>query len=239
MTFLSPRHRVSTLALVATLLAAFAFPARAQPQEKKDFSPAERLLFMTNQLTQLRPPTTLNYSFRKSGSMEEGFEDKVSIALSKLPDGSCCSGVGEFLSGPRKLNLPEVPAAEGNPVILYFLEHDVREMQRLTKGSQYHFRKRIRMAVYQAAQVRQVSLAYRGKTIKGTEVEISPYLDDPNRSRYEQLAVKQYVFMLSDAVPGGVYGIRTRIGAPSQPAALIAEELYVEGAEPAARKTNP
>ena len=237
MTFTAARHPLATLAF--SLLVSTTLPGHAQQEEKKDFSPAERLLFMTNQLTQLRPPTVLRYSFRKSGSMEDSFEDTVSIALSKLPDGTCCSGVGEFLSGARKLNLPEVPAAEGNPVILYFLEHDVREMQRLTKGSQYHFRKRIRMAVYQAAQVRDVSMAYRGKTIKGTEVEISPYLDDPNRSRYEQLAVKQYVFMLSDAVPGGVYGIRTRIGAPSQPAALIAEELYVEGAEPAARKTNP
>ncbi len=239
MTFLSPRHRLCAIALVATLLAAFAFPAGAQPQEKKDFSAAERLLFMTNQLAPLRPPTTLNYSFRKSGSMEEGFEDKVSIALSKLPDGSCCSGVGEFLSGPRKLNLPEVPAAEGNPVILYFLEHDVREMQRLTKGSQYHFRKRIRMAVYDSAKVREASFAYRGKTVKGTEVEISPFLTDPNRPRYEKLAAKQYLFMLSDAVPGGVYGIRTSISDAAQPAALIVEELYAEGAEPAPRKNSP
>ena len=237
MPFTAARHPIATL--VFSLLVSTALPGHAQPDEKKDFSQAERLLFMTNQLTQLRPPTVLRYSFRKSGSMEEGFEDSVSIALSKLPDGTCCNGVGDFLTGARKLKLPEVPAAEGNPVILYFLEHDVREMQRLTKGSQYHFRKRIRMAVYQAAQVRDVSMAYRGKTIKGTEVEISPYLDDPNRSRYEALAVKQYVFMLSDAVPGGVYGIRTRIGAPSQPAALIAEELYVEGAEPAPRKTTP
>ena len=113
------RHPLAALAF--SLFALLAQPAGAQ-QEKKDFSPAERLLFMTNQLTQLRPPTTLRYSFRKSGSMEEGFEDNVSIILSKQPDGSCCASVGEFLSGPRKLNLPEVPAAEGNPVILYFLE---------------------------------------------------------------------------------------------------------------------
>ena len=229
-------HPLAVLAF--SLFGLFSQPARAQ-QEKKDFSPAERLLFMTNQLTQLRPPITLRYSFRKSGSMEEGFEDNVSIMLSKQADGSCCASVGEFLSGPRKLNLPEVPAAEGNPVILYFLERDVREMQRLTKGSQYHFRKRIRIAVYEGAKVRDVSFAYRGKTVKGTEVEISPYLEDPNRSRYEKLAVKQYVFMLSDAVPGGVYGIRSQISDAAQPAALIVEELFAEGAEPAPRKTSP
>jgi hypothetical protein len=237
MTHSAARHLFAILAL--GLLAALASPAQAQ--DRQDFSQAERLLFMTNQLTTLKPPTVLRYSFRKSGSMEEGFEDKVSIALSKQPDGSCCAGVGEFLTGARKLKLPEVPAAEGNPVILYFLERDVREMQRLTKGSQFHFRKRIRMAVYQAATVREVSLAYRGKSVKGTEVEISPFLDDPNRPRYEKLAVKNYVFMLSDEVPGGVYGIRSQIpdASPATQAPLIVEELYAEGAEPAPRKTTP
>ena len=232
-------HSTTRHLLAALLSIWLASPAHAQ--DKKDFSQAERLLFMTNQLTALKPPLVLRYSFRKSGSMEEGFEDKVSIALSKQPDGSCCAGVGEFLTGARKLNLPEVPAAEGNPVILYFLERDVREMQRLTKGSQFHFRKRIRMAVYEAAKVREVSLQYRGKAVKGTEVEISPYLEDPNRSRYEKLAVKQYLFTLSDAVPGGVYGIRSEIADKSTaaPAPLIVEELYAEGAEPAPRKTNP
>ena len=233
MTATAPRH------LIATLLLGLLAPltCSAQAQDKTDFSPAERLLFMTNQLTALKPPTTLRYTFRKSGSMEEGFDDSVSISLSKQPDGSCCAGVGDFLTGARKLRLPEVPVAEGNPVILYFLEHDVREMQRLTKGSQYHFRKRIRMAVYQGAKVREVSLGYKGKTIQGTEIFIAPFLDDPNRPRYEKLAVKQYRFLLSNAVPGGVYGIRTEISEAPQ-AALIVEELYAEGAEPA-RKTNP
>ena len=95
------------------------------------------------------------------------------------------------------------------------------------------------MAVYDSAKVREASFAYRGKTVKGTEVEISPFLTDPNRPRYEKLAAKQYLFMLSDAVPGGVYGIRTSISEPAQPAALIVEELYAEGAEPAPRKNSP
>lgn len=235
MTHFTHRHLFSAFAF--GLLASLAWPASAQ-QDKKDFSQAERLLFMSNQLSALKPPMVLRYSFRKSGSMEEGFEDGVTISLTRQADGGCCATAGEFLTGARKLNLPEVPAAEGNPVILYFLERDVREMNRLTKGSQFHFRKQIRMAVYQAAKVREVSLRYRGKSVKATEVEISPYLDDPNRPRFEKLAVKQYVFTLSDAVPGGVYGIRSEV-ADTTPAPLIVEELYAEGAEPAARKTNP
>ena len=221
------------LSLCALLCAPLAPHAEA---DKRDFSAAERLLFMTPQLQGLQAPTLLRYSFGKTGSFEEAFADQVTVALIAKADGACCDARGVFLSGARKLAVPEVPAAEGNPVILYFLEHDVREMKRLTRGSEYHFRKRIRMAIYQDAEVRDVSLRYQGRTVKGKEIAFSPFLDDPNRPKYEKFAGKTYRFTLSDAVPGGVYGIRTAIPGES-PAAppLIAEELVIDGARAPAR----
>ena len=135
---------------------------------------------------------------------------------------------------------PEVDSAEGNPAILYFLERDIREMQRLTSGKANYFRKRIRMAVYEGASIRKLTLPYRGRPVAVQEISISPYLDDPNRSRYEKLANKEYVFMLSDAVPGGLYGIRSRINDKSADAPpLIVEEMLVDGAEPAPPKRQP
>jgi hypothetical protein len=220
-------------ATLATLLC-LAAPALAA----EDYSPAERALFMTNQLTTLKPPATLNYSFSKAGSMEEAFDDKVSIRLKAKPDGKCCAAAADFLGGPRKLSLPEVDEAEGNPVVLYFLERDIREMSRLTKGQPNYFRKRIRMAIYEGAKITEVSLPYRGKTIAAREISIAPYLDDPLRARFEKLANKQYVFTLSDAVPGGVYAVRTRIDGESAAAApLMVEEMVIDGAKPATR--NP
>jgi len=86
-----------------------------------------------------------------------------------------------------------------------------------------------------------VTLRYRGKAVAGQEFTISPYLDDPNRPRFEQLAGKRYVFTLSDAVPGGVYAIRALVvdaakGADAPP--LLAEELLIDGADAAPAKTG-
>ena len=216
---------------LALALAVLLLPLAAHAADEKDFSPAEKLLFMADQLGALRLPATLKYGFRKSGSLEEGFEDKVAVAVSAGPDGKCCAGRGEFLTGARKLPMPDVEGATGNPVLMYFLEREVREMQRLTKGSQSHFRKQIRMAIYGGATLREVSLSYRGKEVKGQEVLIAPYLDDPNRPKFEKLALKEYRFWLSDAVPGGVFGIRARVpGATADAAPLLLEELLVEGA---------
>lgn len=224
----------SALAAASLLL-----PVLAHAADEKDFSPAERALFMSDHLRNMKPPSTLRYAFRKSGALEDGFEDTVTVALTPQPNGTCCAGTGEFLTGARRMQMPEVDNATGNPVIMYFLERDVREMNRLTKGSQSHFRKRLRMAIYNGASVKKVSLPYRGRTIEGQEVSVSPFLDDPNRPRYEKFAGKHYQFMLSDAVPGGVHSIRTQIGSASAEAPpLLVEELLAEGAE-SARKTTP
>ncbi|RZL93467.1 MAG: hypothetical protein EOP82_07820 [Variovorax sp.] len=196
-----------------------------------DFSVAERALFMDNHLGKLRPPLTLHYVYRKSGALEEAFDDTVNLVLTAQPDGTCCAVRAEFFSGARAVRQPEVESAQGNPAILYFLERDIREMQRLTQGQPNYFRKRIRMAVYQGASVRSVTLPYRGRPVAVREISISPYLDDPNRARFEKLANKTYVFLLSDAVPGGLYGIRTRIDAESAAAApLMVEEMLLDGA---------
>ena len=215
------------LFLILSLLLA----APVHAADEKDFSPAEKLLFMTDQLGNLRLPSTLQYGFRKSGTLEEAFTDKVSVALTKGADGKCCAAHGEFLTGARKLALPDVEGgANGNPVLMYFLEREVREMQRLTKGSQTHFRKRLRMAIYGGATLRDLTLKYRGKDVKGREVTITPFLDDPNRPKYEQLATKEYRFWFSDAVPGGVFGIRTRVGGAAADATpLLVEELLIDG----------
>jgi hypothetical protein len=229
-------RRPAMLLVAAVLACRAALPAGAAD----GISVAERALFMDNQLAGLKPPLTLHYSFRKSGNLEEGFEDEVWLALTRQPDGGCCAASARFLSGTRQLALPDIESAQGNPVILYFLERDVREMHRLTKGQQNYFRKRIRMAAYQGAEVRPVALQFRGRSVEGREIEIAPYLDDPLRARFEALAGKRYVFTLSAAVPGGVYAIRSRVaGASADAPALLVEELLVDGAATAPADRRP
>ena len=223
--------------LLPLLLCAFAFATVGAAENNNaptNFSQAEKALFMSNHLAGSKPTTTLRYAFRKSGSMEAGFDDKVSVMLSKQPDGSCCQAKAEFLDGPRRLVLPAVEHAQGNPVILYFLERDVREMNRLTKGQAAYFRKRIRMAVFDGATVRETTATYTGKSVPAREISVTPYADDPLRVRFENLANKQYLFTLSDAVPGGVVSIRSLVRGPASGGGdttpLLLEELTLDGA---------
>jgi hypothetical protein len=214
------------LGLTCALLTGYATAAT-------EFSAAEQALFVTNHLNALKPPTTLHYRFRKTGSLEAGFDDKVAIALTAQPDGKCCAAAAEFLNGANKLALPAIEAAQGNPVILYFLERDIREMQRLTKGQPNYFRKRIRMAVADTATITEVTLPHEGRNVAAKQITITPYTDDPLRERFETLVGKRYVFTLSDAVPGGVISIRTQVDAAAAGTPpLLAEEMALERQAP-------
>ena len=234
---MNPTRRTLTscgLALALSLL----LPGGANAAN--DFSAAEQALFLDNHLGKLKPPLTLHYRYRKTGTLEAPFDDEVGVMLKARDDGSCCAASAKFLTGTRAMQQPDVDGAEGNPAVLYFLERDIHEMQRLTKGKANYFRKRIRMAIYQGAAIRTVTLPYRGRPVEVQEISLSPYLDDPTRSRYEDLANKQYVFLMSKAVPGGIYGIRSRIDGKSADAPpLIVEEMFIDGAEFASPKRPP
>lgn len=204
---LTPLHRAAVaLALACTAL----LPAQAA--DPSEFSAAEKLVFTESHLGNLKPPSGLRYSYvRTTTAKDAAFEDDVLIDVTGAGQ-ACCTVHGRFLSGARQLSqLPEIVDAKSNPVILYFLENDIREMAKETKrrdGGGY-FRNRIRKAMVDEAEVKDVTIDFQGRKLPAQEVSVAPYVKDPARARYERLATKRYVFVFAKGVPGGVYQVST------------------------------
>lgn len=172
-------------------------------------SSAETLLFETDHLARIKPPAVLVYEFRKASNIEPGFSDKVQLDLAASKGKT--SATLHFLSGAHKHDIPALEEAHGNPILLGFLERDIAEMKRLTGGSTAYFRKRIRMALAEAAQVSAQSIRYQGKSLPAQAVRIQPYLNDPMHARFESYVHKTYVFVVSEQVPGGIYQVRSSL----------------------------
>ncbi|HEY2927189.1 hypothetical protein [Piscinibacter sp.] len=218
-------------------LASFAIAATprlllaAQAPGAPAMSIAEHQLFADHHLRNVRPPTTLRYGYIKTGSLEPGVRDEVQLMLRPARDGSCCVATGNFLDAQHGVALPEIDDARANPVVLYFLEHEVREMHRRTQGQPNYFRKRIRLSLADAATIKDTQIRFQGRELPAQEVRIEPYADDPMRARYQRFAAKQYIFVIAAAVPGGVYQMRTVLpGAQSDAAPLLEEALTLEDA---------
>ena len=179
------------------------------------YSQAEQKVFLDDHMQSVKPSDRLQYRFKKTGSLEQAFEDEVSLSVKPSSDGKHKAVDVSYLSGDRKLDLPATDAVQGNPVILYFLEQDVREMHRRTGGKENYFRKRIRVALAEAAHVRSVSVKFNGREVAANEVRIQPYLNDPMRAKFSNFENKVYLFTLCDQVPGSVYEWRTRVDDPA------------------------
>jgi hypothetical protein len=203
---------------------AIAVTPEASAQDR--ISAAETLLFQTDHLKNVAPATTLSYAFRKSGSAETGFDDTVELRV-RAVDGAKHVSVA-FLSAERKSACPEVTRAEGNPVLLCFLEREIREMERLTGGKSGYFRRSIRLALARSATVVRTRLAFAGRELAARQITITPYAEDPLKDRIGKYASKTYVFTLSAEVPGGVYSVRSFVpspdGAPNE-APVLEERL--------------
>ena len=205
------------LLLAALLAAPVAFAGDA-------ISAAEQRLFADPHLGNLPAAATLRYSYRKNEAGQAAVDDEV--ILTAHEEGARRRVVQvDYLHGERHLALPEVEQAINNPVILYFLESDVRAMRRRLGGQENYFRRRIRLALAEHAQLDAVSFSYAGKPAQGTRVVVQPYVDDAQQERFQGLARKSYVFTLSEQVPGGVYELRTVVDDPAAAGKPLVEEI--------------
>ena len=198
---------VAIAAVVAT--AAIAWPVHAADTDQ--FSVAENRLFIDDHLRSLVGPTALEYTYEKRGTLEDPVDDVARVIVGPAAAGGGKSVKVEYLTATRKLELADIDGANANPVILFFLERDLREMHRLTGGSTNYYRKRIRMALAEGGEVEAVTRDVGPRRIAATAIRIAPYRNDPARSRYEKFAEKTYVFTLSDDVPGKVVELRSEL----------------------------
>jgi len=217
--------RRAWLLVVGSLLAA---PLWVSAQA---LSQAEQRLFIDAHVANVDGAATLRYRYTKSGTLEENFEDEVRVVLAPSHTGAGMSAHVDYLSGERAIALPDLESAKGNPLVLFFLERDVREMQRLTGGQAAYFRKRVRLGLAEAAQVSPVAFELAGRRVDGVQIVLQPYAQDPLRTRFARYAGKTYRFTLSPEVPGTVFEMQT-VTLDAAGAPLIAEQVVFTGREP-------
>jgi hypothetical protein len=188
-----------------------------------EVSTAERLLFQDAHLHALKPPTSLTYRFTETGPDGARRTDGLELSLKAGPDGQCCA-VSARARGTVFGSLPPEIEATGNPVIFYFLERDVRGMQAVTGGQPNYFRRKVRLALAEAAEVRETTVRFGGKALPAQEIRVRPYRGDPRLAAFGGLAEKSYAFVLAEGVPGGIYLIRTAVASPAAETVLTLDE---------------
>jgi hypothetical protein len=228
-----------SMAVTAAASAPAASAPASGPSELGPPSEAERLLFLQNQIASIREPRAIVYDYVSEGEGTPRATDRATLTLKPGPGGRCCSAHTDFLSGAMAVNLPDLDDPQGNPVLMYFLESEVRLLERKTHGQSAHFRRRIRQALADEATVSDTTTRWNGHDVPARSVHIAPFLNDPYRARFERDAKTEFTFVLSDAVPGGLVHMTAVIpGAKPADVPLERRSLSIADPQPAAPAKN-
>ncbi len=199
------RRFLQSLQALPMLAALLPLAAQAEPS----FSAAENDLFVADHLANVGEARQLVYELERSGPGQAPSRERIVLLLGERhADGGRRVKV-QFDGTATGLDLPEIENARGNPVVLAFLERDVRLAQQLTGGQAAHFRRRLRLALADEASVSELGTEHAGRQVRARLIMVTPFASDLNRSRYGKLADKSYRFLLSPQVPGWVIELRT------------------------------
>jgi hypothetical protein len=187
-------------------------------------SEAERLLFQQAHLSNIQRPRVLRYQYVEEAEGQPRASDRAVLTLALDAAGRCCDAHADYLSGAKAVQLPDIPAARANPMLLHFLEGEVRRLQQTTRGQAAHFRRRMRQAFADEATVTEAPIRWGARSVPARSVRIAPFVTDPYRDRFPGQAATEYVFVFSDAVPGGVYQMGAAVPGSAARRTLTLEE---------------
>jgi hypothetical protein len=175
-------------------------------------SEAEKMLFLSPQLKGIHEPVTLAYDY-EADEAGKHTADHASLVMSKSAGGACCSTHTDYRSGAAAIARPDLDDPGTNPVLLYFLVDQIQSLAHATHGQMAHFQRRIRQALADEAQIKDVTVRWAGKDVPARAIHIAPFVNDPYRVRFEHEARTEYDFVLSDAVPGSVVRLSSTLPA--------------------------
>ncbi|ALG68753.1 hypothetical protein [Beggiatoa leptomitoformis] len=190
------------------------------------YSQANTLLFFTNHLQHTETPSSIAYTFSKKGTVEEGFTDTIQLKISQGTTGKNVHV--DYFSQDRRQLFPDVNDAQGNPILLLFLQRSVQELQRLAPvGHWRYFQNQVKIALEESATVKEIQFNYHDKTLTGKEISFYPFKDNPKFTAYPDYQQTLYRLILSEQVTGGVYQLSWQVvGTASAP--LLLETLTMD-----------
>lgn len=189
-----------------------------------DYSDAQTALFRTPHLDNVTQPTSLEYEYRRQAGPDDSFVDTVTMTVTGIAFDGGKTVTFEYLTGSNHRPFGGVTDFRGNPLVMVFLEDDLRRMSADLGGGGVYMRNRIRHAFYERGQMQPVTFELDGRTQEGMAVTIAPFVGDKNRERLGDYERKVYEFVVSPAVPGGIFRMRSTVPSPSPPGLPLVED---------------
>ena len=178
------------------------------------------LLFGDSQWSKAPIGSTLTYVYSKKtaqATFGPSFDDRIVMKLDPGDTADRRTAEVKMFSGERTLPAGPFESSAQNPVLLLVLEENVQELSKLFKANPRYLKNAIRKAWRDEAKIDRTSIVVDGKSVPGTRVAVTPFLNDSQKDKMMGLEDMSYVVEVADSVPGQIAKIDIRAPAAGLP----------------------
>jgi hypothetical protein len=179
-------------------------PAPAMAKQQADVA---TLLFGNPQWSKAPAGSTITYSYSKktgTATLGSGFDDHISLTLAAGEDADSRAAEVKMFSGANAKAAGPFPSAKQNPVLLLVMEENVQELSKLFKANPRYLKNAIRKAWRDDPKIVGTNVDVDGKSVPGTKISVTPFLDDPEKDKMMGLNALTYTVKIADSVPGSI-----------------------------------
>jgi hypothetical protein len=132
-------------------------------------------------------------------------------------------------SGEAERPVQSITGMTGNPMLVVFLDRSVNNLAMLAGGNRPYLKNKIKMSFNTSAKVDPVEIDYKGATIKGNRVTVTPFVGDANALKMMGYDGVRLEIVVSDAVPGHFVRLASHFESPMKGSPVLDELTVLEG----------
>jgi hypothetical protein len=195
----------------------------------------QNLIFEQKHLTNVDQGTALGYRFNRVVSDAQllglPFSDDITIkVVNAKPTGEKDVDL-QIYTGERARDLQKLTNTTINPVFVVYFDLAVNTFTQLT-GEKYGYLKTVFTHGFKdKSKIEPVKLAYKGKTVDGYRIVMTPYVGDPKAGRMQGYDGATFTMVLSDQVPGEIVQLTSVYQSTVAAAPKLEESITIDGAE--------
>lgn len=155
----------------------------------------------------------------------------IRLTHAPTPAGTAGPAVTLTFAGTRQHALGPLPAADGHPLLVYFLERVKGVVAQTTGDSPFYIQKLMRAALAGPGVARAVTRRFGDLSLVARELVFHPFRDDRHRRRLGVFANLELRFVLADGLPGRFFSLTAHAGGTATAAFVeaVTFETFVKG----------
>lgn len=218
---------ICAIAAGVTLLGAVA------SQAANDEKSASSVLFDTKHIVGIAAGTELVYKFERKPSDEamlgKGFTDDIKVKVESDGADGKKTVLLQMYTGDRARDPHRITDMDGNPMLIVFLDNAVAHFRQIAGGDRAYLKNTFSSDIAKSGKLEPVTINYKGKDVAGYRVSVSPYANDPARTKMRGYEGAKFSIIVSESVPGFFAKMISDFKNSSKDGAHLEEVTTLEG----------